>query len=361
MESFCLTAEQVLSSSQILSSATTEGPHGLACSPDDKYVASGFWDDSAVAIWELKDLRLSNLLRGHQRCLGPGYVRDLAWSPNGDVIASAADDGTVRIWDVLTGRCTETLESHFTSGIASVAFSYDGIFLAGYSSHEGLRLWLTQSWQQILTPDIPGANPYYSAGSFISFHPSEPLLAVSALEMRDIWIMELRLSDILEPLKIQQQQLLVTAATASSGDSCFISYSSGDSEFAELLYKDLLKVGVRCWFAPKDLPIGAKIRPSLDSAILDHNKLLLVLSERSTTSQWVEQEVETALFRERKESSLVLFPIRIDDTIFGVDVGWAGLIRNTRNIGDFRNWKNREYYSRAFSRLVHDLRQGHQR
>ncbi len=39
----------------------------------------------------------------------------------------------------------------------------------------------------------------------------------------------------------------------------------------------------------------------------------LVLSEHSVNSQWVEQEVETALRREREENATVLFPVRLDD------------------------------------------------
>jgi hypothetical protein len=41
--------------------------------------------------------------------------------------------------------------------------------------------------------------------------------------------------------------------------SCFISYSSKDQKFADRLHADLQNKGVRCWFAPHDLPIGAKI------------------------------------------------------------------------------------------------------
>jgi uncharacterized protein YjbI with pentapeptide repeats len=49
--------------------------------------------------------------------------------------------------------------------------------------------------------------------------------------------------------------------------SCFISYSSKDQAFAERLHADLQNKGVRCWFAPHDMPIGAKIIDALDEAI----------------------------------------------------------------------------------------------
>ena len=140
--------------------------------------------------------------------------------------------------------------------------------------------------------------------------------------------------------------------------SCFISYSSNDQEFAERLHADLQNKGVRCWFAPEDLKIGDRIRPGIDEAIRLHDKLLLILSEHSVNSQWVEQEVETALAKERKakergEERTVLFPIRVDDSVNQIDGGWAALIRNTRHIGDFRQ---HDAYQEAFERLLRDLK-----
>jgi uncharacterized protein YjbI with pentapeptide repeats len=140
--------------------------------------------------------------------------------------------------------------------------------------------------------------------------------------------------------------------------SCFISYSSTDQEFAERLHADLQAQGVRVWFAPQDLPIGARIRPAIDESIRLHDKLLLVLSENSVSSQWVGQEVETALERERRESRTVLFPIRVDDVVMESKAGWPALLKNTRNIGDFTRWKDHDSYTKALERLLRDLKAG---
>jgi chaperonin GroEL len=51
---------------------------------------------------------------------------------------------------------------------------------------------------------------------------------------------------------------------------------------------------VRCWFAPHDMKIGAKILDTLDEAIRLRDKVLLVLSEASIASDWVEDEVTKA-------------------------------------------------------------------
>jgi len=139
--------------------------------------------------------------------------------------------------------------------------------------------------------------------------------------------------------------------------SCFISYGSGDREFSERLHADLQAKGVRVWFAPHDLPIGARIRPAIDESIRQHDKLLLVLSETSVSSQWVEQEVETALAREREPGGkVVLFPIRIDGAVMESKAGWPALLKNTRNIGDFTRWREHDAYGKAFERLLRDLK-----
>jgi uncharacterized protein YjbI with pentapeptide repeats len=49
--------------------------------------------------------------------------------------------------------------------------------------------------------------------------------------------------------------------------SCFISYSTKDQDFADRIHADLQNKGVRCWFAPHDLPIGGKILDEIDAAI----------------------------------------------------------------------------------------------
>ena len=138
--------------------------------------------------------------------------------------------------------------------------------------------------------------------------------------------------------------------------SCFVSYSSKDQTFAERLHADLQSNGVRCWFALEDLAIGDKLRPTIDESIRVYDKLLLILSEHSVASNWVEHEVETALAREQEQKHVMLFPIRLDDAVMEIKTGWPAHIKNTRNIGDFRHWKTDEAYQKSFARLLRDLK-----
>jgi uncharacterized protein YjbI with pentapeptide repeats len=138
--------------------------------------------------------------------------------------------------------------------------------------------------------------------------------------------------------------------------SCFISYSSKDELFAERLHADLQNRGVRCWFAPHDMPIGAKIIDALDEAIRLRDKVLLILSEGAIASDWVEGEVTRALDEERTRKQIVLFPVRIDDAVTQTSEAWARLLRGRRNIGDFSRWKEHDSYQTSFERLMRDLR-----
>jgi uncharacterized protein YjbI with pentapeptide repeats len=138
--------------------------------------------------------------------------------------------------------------------------------------------------------------------------------------------------------------------------SCFISYSTKDQPFADRLYADLQANGVRCWFAPEDLKIGDPFRQRIDEAVRLHDKLLLILSEYSAQSRWVQDEVETGLERERRDQRLVLVPIRIDNAVMDTQQAWAAAIRRTRHIGDFSNWKDHDSYRAGFQRLLKDLK-----
>ena len=79
--------------------------------------------------------------------------------------------------------------------------------------------------------------------------------------------------------------------------------------------------------------------------------MLLVLSANSIGSEWVEDEVTIAFEEERRRDRTVLFPVRVDHTIFDTEEPWAAKVRQ-RHIGDFRQWKQPDVYQKAFDRLL---------
>jgi hypothetical protein len=137
--------------------------------------------------------------------------------------------------------------------------------------------------------------------------------------------------------------------------SCFLSYSSKDVSFATELHTRLRSQGVRCWKDSEDLKIGDKFQEEIEKAIRLQDKLLVVLSENSVNSTWVEREVEAAFEKEQRQRSVVLFPVRLDDAVMDCSRPWAANIRRTRHIGDFRMWKDHDLFQLSLDRLLRDL------
>ena len=144
--------------------------------------------------------------------------------------------------------------------------------------------------------------------------------------------------------------------------SCFISYSTHDQEFAERLHADLQAKGVRCWFASHDMHGGRKIHEQIDEAIRLHDRLLLILSEHSMSSEWVKTEIAKASKRE-KEDKRVLFPVRLVSyeamqSWEYIDSSGKDLAEEIRQyfIPDFSRWKEHDSYQAALQRLVGDLK-----
>lgn len=109
---------------------------------------------------------------------------------------------------------------------------------------------------------------------------------------------------------------------------------------------------------------GDKLYDQIDRAIQVHDRLLLVLSESSMQSKWVEAEIRRARNVELKEGRRKLFPIRLVsyealqawtciDSTTGEDL--AEEVRSYF-IPDFSNWKNHDDLEQAFARLLADLK-----
>ncbi|CAG8884877.1 unnamed protein product, partial [Penicillium egyptiacum] len=63
--------------------------------------------DETVRLWDPVTGALQQTLEGYS-----GWVRSVAFSPDGRLLASGSDDETVRLWDPATGALQQTLEGH---------------------------------------------------------------------------------------------------------------------------------------------------------------------------------------------------------------------------------------------------------
>ncbi|KAK3343734.1 WD40-repeat-containing domain protein [Lasiosphaeria hispida] len=119
--------------------------HAVAFSPDGQTLASAS-GDKTVQLWDMATGALRRTLEGHSN-----KVCAVAFSPDGQTLASASYDNTVRLWDAATGAFRQTLEGH-SNWVNAVAFSPDGQTFASASYDKTVRLWdvVTGTFRQTL-------------------------------------------------------------------------------------------------------------------------------------------------------------------------------------------------------------------
>ena len=140
-------------------------------SPNGKLLASGC--SELIRLWDISNGQCIRTLKGHI-----GRIWSVAFSSDGNIIASAGEDQMVRLWRVDNGRCIRTLQGH-TDTIWSVAFSSDGNIIASGSEDQTVRLWQVDNGQCIRT--LRGyTNWIYS----VAFSPDGSIIASGSSDQK---------------------------------------------------------------------------------------------------------------------------------------------------------------------------------
>jgi WD40 repeat protein len=149
------------------------GPHGLASAGSDR----------VVKLWDLDPVQAP--ARPAHTCTGhTGAITGLAFKPDDSSLASASEDGTVRIWDVKTGKNVFTFKEH-RFPIHALAWDYRSGLLASANEavgKSGNSVGVVHLWEPQRGTILATLNIRRGAVLALAFHPEADQLALGCAD-----------------------------------------------------------------------------------------------------------------------------------------------------------------------------------
>jgi WD40 repeat protein len=108
--------------------------HDVLFSPDGREVVIATIESVEIRFLDLATKQVVREFPEHRRA-----PYQIAFSPDGSLLASASDDGTLRLWDMETGATVRVIRNNGEAG--AVAFSPDGTLIAYSVWGDGVQVW----------------------------------------------------------------------------------------------------------------------------------------------------------------------------------------------------------------------------
>ena len=222
----------------------------VAFSPDGRLLASGA-DNNTVVIWDVRRREpLGEPLRGHGKA-----VTSVAFSSDRKLLAIASNDNTVILWDLQRRRPIGTPLVGHNGAVTSVSFSPDGRVLASGSGDGTIRLWDSSRHEPLGRAMV---NNTFTVDS-LAFSPDGAMLAAGGLDAVVLWDVRTR-----RPARRLAVRLAVGGGVGATADA--VAFSPDGANLAAGMSNGVVELWDRGWRGQLIEPARQLIEPASSGA-----------------------------------------------------------------------------------------------
>ncbi len=193
----------------------TNWVQSIAFNPNGNVLASG-GDDGSIRLWDTRTSTHLRTMTDHT-----SLITNIVFSGDGKMLASASRDNIVRLWDMQTGKIRKTLHGH-ADKIFSLSLSSDGTTLASASQDNTIRLWDTQTGKIRKTHDLEHSNEIFK----MTFSPDGKTLASWSFE-NPIRLWDVQTGEPLHTLTLQLMDIVNELAFSPDGKTIASAMNNG--------------------------------------------------------------------------------------------------------------------------------------
>ncbi|PVI07608.1 WD40 repeat-like protein [Periconia macrospinosa] len=141
-------------------------------SPNGQYLATGA-EDKVIRVWDIATRTIKHQFTGHEQ-----DIYSLDFARNGRIIASGSGDRSVRLWDLETNQQLRNLS--IEDGVTTVAISPDNRFVAAGSLDKSVRVWDANTGALVVR--LEGEQGHKDSVYSVAFAPSGDRLVSGSLD-----------------------------------------------------------------------------------------------------------------------------------------------------------------------------------